>query len=276
MAVFRDPIFGPGVPVSEALPSWTTLGFKFGDRGTHTSRTIMVDELLGLLGACRPDAKRDDYLRAVTEENCLGKRTVSTRRLTFQRLSELYGLDESLPLFRLLRVFWDTDEAARPRLALLTALARDPLLRATAPVILEMGPGEEIARQRLTDSLRAAVQGRLNDDSLDKVVRNTASSWTQSGHLEGRSRKKRVRLQPTAAATAFAILLGYLMGVRGGVLFETLFAHVLDQDAGELTFLAMDAKRHGLLDIKSGGGMLVFSFDTLLTEDERRLSHGPH
>jgi hypothetical protein len=59
-------------------------------------------------------------------------------------------------------------------------------------------------------------------------------------------------------------------------LFETLFAHVLDRTPNELTFLAMDAKRLGLLDIKSGGGMLVVSFDALLTEDERRLSHGPH
>ena len=276
MAIYRDPIFGPGVPVSEPVPAWTALGFKFGDKGTHTSRTIMVEELTGLLASCPEDAKRDDYVRAATEENCLGKRTVSTRKLTLQRLSELYGLDESVPLFRLLRVFWHADEGARPRLALLTALARDPLLRATAPVVLEMGPGEEIARQRMTDALRAAVQGRLNDDSLDKVVRNAASSWTQSAHLEGRSRKKRVRLTPAPASTAYAILLGYLMGVRGGALFETLFAHVLDRDANELTFLAMDAKRLGLLDIKSGGGMLVVSFDALLTEDERRLSHGPH
>lgn len=276
MAIYRDPIFGPGLPVSEPVPAWTAVGFKFGDKGTHTSRTIMVEELSALLAACPVNAKRDGYVRAATEENCLGKRTVSTRRLTFQRLSELYGLDESMPLFRLLRVFWHTDEGARPQLAFLTALARDPLLRATAPVVMEMVPGEEIARQRLTDALRAAVQDRLNDDSLDKVVRNAASSWTQAGHLEGRSRKKRVRLTPTAASTAYAMLLGYLMGVRGGALFDTLFAHVLDRELNELTFLAMDAKRLGLLDIKSGGGMLVVSFDALLTDDERRLSHGPH
>ena len=276
MAIYRDPIFGPGVPVGEPVPAWTEQGFKFGDKGAHTSRTMMLEELTGLLASCPADSKRQDYVRATTEDNCLGKRTVSTRKLTLQRLSELYGLDEGVPLFRLLRVFWDTDERARPRLALLTALARDPLLRATSPVIMEMGPGEEIARQRMTDALRVAVQGRLNDDSLDKVVRNAASSWTQSGHLEGRSRKKRVRLMPTAAGTAYAVLLGYLMGVRGSALFETMFAHVLDRDANDLTFLAMDAKRLGLLDIKSGGGLLVVSFDTLLTEEERRLSHGPH
>ena len=276
MAFYRDPIFGAGVPVAAPIPAWMALGFRFGDKGTHTSRTIMVEELNGLLRACPPDAKRADYVRAATEENCLGKQTVATRVLTLQRLSELYGLDEGVPMFRLLRVFWAADDAARPVLALLTALARDPLLRATAPVVMEMRPGEEIARQRLTDALRAAVEGRLNDDSLDKVVRNAASSWTQSGHLEGRSRKKRARLQSTPGATAFAMLLGYLMGVRGGALFDTLFAHVLDRDANELTFLAMDAKRLGLLDIKSGGGMLVVSFDALLTEDERRLSHGTH
>jgi hypothetical protein len=38
----------------------------------------------------------------------------------------------------------------------------------------------------------------------------------------------------------------------------------------------MDAKRLGLLDIKSGGGMLVVSFDGILTDKEKRLSHGAH
>ena len=53
-------------------------------------------------------------------------------------------------------------------------------------------------------------------------------------------------------------------------------ARVLDRDENALTFLAMDAKRLGLLDIKSGGGMTVVSFDAILTDKERRLIHGAH
>jgi len=274
--MYRDPIFGNGQQASEMKPAWLELGFKFGDKGTHTSRTIMLDELSGLLRQCRADASRADYVRALVDENCLGKHTLATRKLSLQRLTELYGVNPAVPLFRLLRVFWDADEKAHPQLALLEALARDPLLRATAPVVFNMRPGDEIARQQMTDALAQAGEGRFNDATLDKVVRNTASSWTQSGHLEGRGRKRRLTVAPTAASTAFALLLGFLMGNRARILLETVFSRVLDRDPDELMFLAMDAKRLGFLDIKSGGGLTVISFDSILNDQEKQLSYGAH
>src|SRR5208337_1796107 len=41
------------------------VGFRWGDKGTHTSRTIMLDELRAVLASCEPDATRDDYLAAI-------------------------------------------------------------------------------------------------------------------------------------------------------------------------------------------------------------------
>jgi hypothetical protein len=272
----KDVIFNGGQLAGEIRPAWLELGFKFGDKGTHTSRTIMLDDLSALLRQCPPGVARGEYVRALVDENCLGKHTLSTRKLSLQRLTELYGVDPAVPLFRLLRVFWDVDEKAHPQLALLAALARDPLLRATAPVVLGMNPGEEIARQKMTDALARAVQGRLNESTLDKVVRNTASSWSQSGHLEGRGRKRRLKAVPTVASTAFALLLGFLMGNRARNLFETVFSRALDRDPDELMLLAADAKRLGFLDIKSGGGLTVISFDGILNEKEKRLSYGAH
>lgn len=272
--MYRDSLLAARPIGSELPPAWQELGFKFGDKGAHTSRTIMLAELSALLHRTKPDATRADFVHSLIEENCLGKHTASTRQLTLQRLTELYALDLAVPLFRLFRLYWDADEKSHSQLALLLALARDPLLRATADPVLDTIPGEEIARQKLTNALREAVSGRLNDAILDKVVRNTASSWTQSGHLDGRNRKKRVRLTPTPTSTAFAAVLGYLMGARGGDLFQTFFARVLDRDAHELTFLAMDAKRIGLLDLKQGGGMLVVSFDGVLTDKEKELAYG--
>lgn len=274
--MYRDPIFGSGQQASDAKPAWLELGFKFGEKGTHTSRTIMLGELATLLRQCPAGAPRADYVRTVVDENCLGKHTLSTRKLSLQRLTELYGVDPAVPLFRLLRVLWDADEGAHPQLALLAALARDPLLRATAPVVFGMKTGDEIARQQMTDALAQAVADRLNDATLDKVVRNTASSWTQSGHLVGRGRKRRLKITPTPASTAFALLLGFLMGNRARSLFETVFGRALDRDPNELMFLAMDAKRLGFLDIKSGGGLTVISFDGILNERERQLSYGAH
>jgi hypothetical protein len=234
----------------------------------------MLAELSSLLAASPAKASRGDYVRALVEENCLGKHTLSTRKLTLQRLSELYGLEPSISIFRLLRIYWGNEDRAHAQLAVLAALARDPLLRATAPVILGMSEGEEMARQRLTVAVREAVEGRLNEATLDKVVRNAASSWTQSGHLEGRGRKRRRKSQPTAGAVAFALLLGYMLGARGQALFGSLFARALDRDEGALTFLAMDARRLGFLDMKTSGGLTVVSFDGILTEQEKKVIHG--
>lgn len=159
-------------------------------------------------------------------------------------------------------------------LALLTALARDPLLRITAAPILAMRPGEELARQQMTDALHERVGDRLNDSILDKVVRNAASSWTQSGHLRGRGHKVRQRVSPTPVVTVYALLLGYMLGVRGAGLYHTFWTIILDASEGELRQLTMEARRLGLLDISQAGGVVEVSFSGILTEEERRLIHG--
>lgn len=263
-------------PVRELQPSTQIdearlrdAGFRWGSRGTHTSRTIMLNELRSLMAYCQSDVTRDRYLSAIQEDNCLGKRTAATRKLSGQRLSELYALDPRVPLFLVMRRFWYIDSEGQSLLALLLALARDPLLRATAPPVLRMRPGEEFGRQQMIDALERTVGSRLNESTLDKVVRNAASSWTQSGHLKGRGRKVRQTAKPTAASTTFALLLGYLIGIRGGALFETLWAQVLDAQPNELIHLATDAKRLGFLDMSRSGGVIELSFSRLLAPMER-------
>jgi hypothetical protein len=173
-------------------------------------------------------------------------------------------------LFWVMRRCWYADRDGQAVLALLLALARDPLLRASAPPVLRMRPGEELARQRMTEALNRAVGSRLNEGTLDKVVRNAASSWTQSGHLKGRGRKVRQSVTPTVATTAYALLLGHLAGKRGAALFETLWAQVLDAPAGELVHLAMDARRLGFLDMSQSGGVIDVAFSRLLAPNEGR------
>jgi hypothetical protein len=245
-------------------------GFRWGEKGTHTSRTIMLTELRAVMAGCSPDATRGDYLAAIHQDNCLGKRTAATRKLSSQRLSELYALDPEVPLFRVMRRCWHADHDGQPLLAMLLALARDPLLRASASPVLRMRPGEELARQQMTEALNRAVGSRLSDSTLDKVVRNTASSWTQSGHLKGRGRKVRQIVTPTAATTAFALFLGYVVGRRGTALFESIWAEVLDAPAGELMQLAVDARRLGFIDMSQSGGVVEMAFSRLLNPDERR------
>ena len=249
-------------------------GFRSGACGTHTSRTIMLGELSRLLDATPGEASRRDYAEAVLDGNCLGKRTAANRRLSLQRLTELYGLDARLLLFRTLRMLWGPHETARPLLALLLALARDPLLRASARAVAAAPFGHVLERQAMKDALSGIAEGRLNDATLDKVVRNAASSWTRSGHLRGRGRKVRQRVEAGPAAAAYALLLGFATGRRGGLLFETPWAAVLDAAPGELVESAADAGRLGLIDLKQSGRMIEVSFPAMLTAGERERIRG--
>lgn len=271
-----DPLLDDLNQNGDSLPYflWEKLGFRFGHKGPHTSRTIMLEDLSLLLDECPRDAIYNDYLRAIVDYNCLGKRTVATRELSSKRMREMYGLDPSVPIFRIMRSCWYADNKGRPLLALLAAMARDARLRVTAIPIIQMRPGEELIRQQMIDVLRESTENRLNDNTIDKVVRNAASSWTQSGHLEGRVRKIRQEVEPTPIVTAYAVFLGYLLGIRGHGLFKTLWVRVLDTPPEELLSLAIDAKRLGFLDVKHLGGVVEISIERLLTDEERRLVRG--
>ena len=134
-------------PVNEPRMKAEEIGFRFGDKGTHTSRTMMLAELEAALEATEENAERDDYTSAIIDANCLSKATAATRRLSSQRLSELYGLEPGLPIFRVLRRLWNIDPTNRPRLALLAAVTRDPLLAATASSVVPLAPGAEFQRE---------------------------------------------------------------------------------------------------------------------------------
>lgn len=234
----------------------------------------MLGELAHLLDAAPGEVTREGYADAIIESNCLGKRTAATRKLSFQRLSELYGLDTQIILFRVLRDLWGSHKSSRPLLGLLLALARDPLLRVSAPAVILTPHGHEFARQSMKDSFSETLGDRLNDSTLDKVVRNACSSWTQSGHMSGRGRKIRQKVNATPAAATYALLLGFALGRRGRLLFDTPWAAILDVSPDDLIDVAIDAKRLGLIDLKQSGSMIDVSFPTLLTEKERELLYG--
>ncbi len=247
------------------------LGFKSGDKGgTHSSRTIMFDDLSTIIDQVPPESKHDAYVDAIVKDNALHKDTFSTRKHSAQRLTELYLLDPQAPLFRVMRRFWPHDPKGRVLMALLCALARDPKLRLTASFVLDLSQGEELMRRKITDSLKARLKDRLNDAILDKVIRNASSSWTQSGHLQGRVRKCRYKVQATPHSAVYALLLGYLQGVRGARLFDTGWTKVLDASIDELRFLVLEAKRLGLLDLKIAGDVVEIGFSNLLTPQEMR------
>ena len=226
---------------------------------------MMLAEITELLDATPPEADRTAYAQAIIEENTLGKQTAATRRLTNQRLGELYALDPTVPIFRVLRRLWTVDEPGRPLIALLCALARDPLLRATAPVVLQLPQGSELIRTALLSAIRDTVGPRLNDAILDKVARNTASSWSQSGHLKGRVRKIRQRVDPTPGSLAAALWLGAIEGLAGEQLLDCRWTRILDRTGAQLVPTVLQAKQLGLIHARIGGGVVEIDASRLDT-----------
>src|SRR5262245_6513390 len=225
-------------------------GFRNGPRGTHSSRTIMLDELSALVAS---NGLTGDIRKLVLQDNVLGKSTSSGRALTLQRLKELYSFDPAAPIFRVFVRLVNRDPAALPQLALLMAIARDPLLRASARPVLGLAPGSQLMRDVVRDAIASVVGDRMNEAVLDKVVRNTASSWTKSGHLIGRTIKRRARVRPNQNAFAFALWLAQKSGFVGGEVFDNGWIAALDLDPATARGLAERAHAAGLINFRTLG-----------------------
>lgn len=241
-----------------------SFGFRRGLGGTHSSRTMMLSELASLLGASDEDWTLDEFRTAVILDNALSKATMATREKSFRHLRELYALSTEVLLFRSLVDLWNQNQSTQPLLALLCAVARDPLLRGTASSILRAEPGIAVTAQDLVQGMDSAFSDHYNPQILAKVGRNAASSWTQSGHLAGRTNKTRVRVQSSPATVAYALLLGHLCDVRGDALFSTLWCRLLDAPIHVLREQAQVASRQGWVEYRSGGGVTEVGFRHLL------------
>lgn len=258
---------------SHVSTSRAALGFRDGDKSVHFSRTMMLMELSTLLAATPPSATREDFRHLAVDENLLGKRTVVNRVRVDGYLSQLYGLDPGLPIYRLLRRFWDADTTARPLLAVLAACARDPLLRAAAPGVLGIPVGEAVDTARI-QTMFPTVSSRFSMNTLVSMAQNVASSFTQSGHLQGKRHKVRIRAKATPTAAAFAAALCWMEGGRGQFLLSSFWARLLDCNTAEMLDLLLAAGRAGWIDIRSAAGVVEVRMDRLFTRAEMELCDG--
>jgi hypothetical protein len=244
-------------------------GFSYERGGVHTARTMMLVELRALLSfVAKTDATKSEYLDAIQTANCLGKRSGKTRVLTFRHLVDLYSLDPNLALFRALRFFWQRDPEGQPLLAALSAYARDPIFRATAPFILNFHEGATISRVTLEEFIDHQEPGRFSKATLKSTAQNINSSWTQAGHLSGRARKIRERSSATPGSVSLALLMGYLSGLRGESLFNSEYTRLLDCSFDKTIELAEDASRRGWVSLKRVGQVVEVLFPNLITAQE--------
>lgn len=244
----------------EQREALTHAGYKFTAGGSHSSRTLMLTELKAVLDALPMGTAPEGYQSAVVKRNVLGKGTESTRQKSIRHLRELYALSEAVPVFFVLRRLYVADPQGLPLLALLSAWGRDPLFRATTSAVLPIPDGAEVHTRTLAQAVADAFPDQYSELNQNKIARNAASSWTQSGHLSGRTRKVRRRVQPTAGAVAMALWLGDVAGFHGVSCFTSPWCRLLDLGADQARTRAMEAHRHGLLTMRAVGEIVELTF----------------
>lgn len=234
------------------------------------SRTIMVPELMLLLDAVDQAAPYDAYLHAAIAENALLKPSLDSRRKSIACLRDRYALDPKTPLFRALRRLAAFEPEALPQLALLTAAARDPLLRATFPLLIERPVGAEVTTADFAHAIGAALPDRFSPITLKAAAERMRASWKQSGHLAGPT-QRRLRAQPpiSPASIALGLLIGDACGLGGESLLGSQWIAIQGATPSAARAYAQTAAKRGWIELRDAGGVLDVTFRTLLAPENR-------
>ena len=155
-------------------------GFRWGQKGTHTSRTIMLERASG--GDGQLSARRN--ARRLPRCDPRGQLPGQAHRGDPEALqSAALGVvcaRSEVPLFRLMRRCWYADLNGQAISRVAAGARTRPAARASAPPVLRMRPGEELARQQMTDA--------LNERSAAALTRARLIRWCETQLPLGRNR----------------------------------------------------------------------------------------
>jgi len=249
------------------------LGFSNASTGGHSARSMMFLEMRALVRAMPLTVKKNDFTKAIVEENVLEKPTLSSRKKSLRHLMELYGMDPSKVLFRVLWDFGHADLDSLPQLCLVCADARDPQLRHSFELIRKLRLSEVLARADMEQHLENGFPDRFSPAMKKSMAQNVNTSWTFGGHLSGKVKKIRLLPEPRPISAAYAMFVGYLTGLRGERLLDSAFASLVASSRSQLQAALSLASAKGLLSLKQAAGIVEFDFSNLLTPAEESLLH---
>ena len=272
----------PPLPPPPHQPTQARLALGFATAGVLSSRSVMLPELTGLLGVGPPIASLAAFRRLAIEDDALHKASAANRKKTFNFLARLYALDPRVALFRealrLQRLF----PADLRALMGLLALAREPLLRACADMVLATPVGHTLGRDSFEAWIRDFAPGRYTASMYASFSHNLYAAFFQLGHLGPALGKVRLRLRPVAtpAVVAYAAFLDWLDGANGLSLLGGRYSRTLALARAEHLNLLSAAGRLGLMRVAHSGGVLQLDFAAWLAPGEvrqelRQLSEPP-
>ena len=253
-----------------------SLGFSNASTGGHTARSMMFLEMRALVRSLPVAAQQGDFTRAIVDENVLDKPTQASRVKSLRHLTELYGLDPSRALFRVLWQLGHADLDSLPQLCLVCAYARDPQLRQSFELVRMLRLGETLERSTMEQHLEAGFPERFSPAMKKSMAQNVDTTWTFGGHLAGKARKTKQSPEPRPISATYAMFVGYLTGLRGEQLLDSAFAALVSSSRSQLLVALRLASAKGLLSLKSAAGIVEFDFSSLLTPVEQGLLHESH
>ena len=229
-------------------------GVRLEGGGTHQSKTMMLPEVSTYWHHCQASSAHPRAL--IVDLNILNKRTASARLLTYRHLNALYAIAGMPPIAMALAALWKRDPKGQPLLALLCALARDPLLRESAEPVNLAEVGEAVRWTVIAAQFEERHPGRFSPKTLRSMAQNCASTWTQSGHLQGAVKKQRTRVDPTPLVAAYAALIASMCGFGGPALLDSPWMSVLDVSKERALDLLRHAEGQCLARVRSAGDVL--------------------
>lgn len=239
-------------------------------------RSMMYLEMFTLVRSMPLTVSKNDFIKAIIDENILEKPTLSSRKESFSRLAQLYGMDQSKALFRVLWEMGHADLDSLPQLCLVCAYARDPQLRHSFELVRSLRLGEVLARSAMEQHLENGFPNRFSHATKASMARNVNTTWTFGGHLAGKVKKTRRIPEPRPFSAAYAMFVGYLSGLRGERLLDSPFAALVTSSRSQLQTALALASARGLLSLKQAAGVVEFDFSNLLTTAEQDPLHESH
>lgn len=211
-------------------------------------RTIMVDELQILFQYCpEMNTTFKQYNAAIVDENCLGKVSMSARKLTSGYLRKLYSLDCNNPSFLAFKTLWQKKDCNRNLLAMQCANNSDVVVHNSVDFFISKSIDETITTEMTKAWVEATYPSRFSNVSACSIAKDLNSSWAQAGFFHGTRPRKRIRVKVEIANAVYAFFLAYSEGLRGMNLLENDHTRLLEKDKGELVSLAIAAAQQGLL-----------------------------
>ena len=236
-------------------------GFRRAGGSIHTSQTILASNATLLIAAMGTEPAawdREAIRRKIVEDNLFGKRTESARLGSLRDMIALYGFDAPPPVTQAALAVWNT-ASNRSLLLGMLAVARDPILRASAQVIFAAESGESISFRTMAANLELEYPGRFSAGTLRAVGERCVSSWGQTGHLTNDTQRRRTAAIPDPALTGFAAFLAICAGFSGAAILESSWFRMLDVSSEQALSLLRRAEATGDIRLRIAGH--VFDID---------------